>query len=103
MQEVKPISPDEITSKKLATIPPEVIEIVNNIIATKWTGSSARFKQEELVDMIVEKLNVSKDVIFDKHWLDFEDIYREKGWRVFYDKPAYNESYPATFEFSIKR
>lgn len=47
---------------------------------------------------------LTKDEIFDNHWLDIEDIYREQGWKVKYDKPGYNEeSFKPYFEFSVKK
>jgi hypothetical protein len=33
--------------------------------------------------------------------LDIEDTYREAGWKVEYDKPAYCENYPANFTFRV--
>ena len=41
--------------------------------------------------------------VFSNHWLDVEDIYREQGWNVEYDKPTYNETYDAYFVFSVKK
>jgi hypothetical protein len=31
--------------------------------------------------------------IFDKHWMDFEPIFREAGWKVSYDSSAWCETY----------
>jgi hypothetical protein len=45
-------------------------------------------------------MGVSRQEVFDNQWLDIEDIYREAGWKVSYDKPAYNETYKAYFTFS---
>lgn len=52
--------------------------------------------------MLVRR-GMKRDELFDKGWMDIEPIYRKSGWRVEYDKPAYNETYPATFTFSKKR
>ena len=40
--------------------------------------------------------------IYDQGWLDFEPLYREVGWNVEYDKPAYYEHYDAYFKFTKK-
>jgi len=112
---MKPISPNEITSAKKDQIPDEVIQSVNEMIVEKWNGYESTFKQKDLVIKIVEKLiehelynseeekkqveNRLKRNLFDKHYLDIEDIYREEGWIIIYDKPGYNESYDATFTF----
>lgn len=45
---------------------------------------------------------IDRQEIFDNCWLDVEDIFEEVGWKVVYDKPGYNESYPANFEFTKK-
>jgi hypothetical protein len=42
---------------------------------------------------------VSRNDFFDKHWLDFESIFRKAGWKVKYTKPGYNESFPAYWTF----
>ncbi len=42
---------------------------------------------------------VSRESIIANHWLDVETHYQAAGWKVAYDKPAYNENYPACFTF----
>jgi len=42
----------------------------------------------------------TRDEVFDKGWLNIEPMYRAAGWKVVYDKPAYNESYEPTFTFT---
>jgi len=46
---------------------------------------------------------VAEANIFDNHWLDVEPIFEDCGWKVEYDKPGFNENYPATFKFTPKR
>jgi hypothetical protein len=41
-----------------------------------------------------------RDAIFEHNWLDIEDIYRQAGWAVEYNAPAYNETFDETFKFS---
>jgi lipoate-protein ligase A len=106
---VKPIRPSEVIEAKKEIIPDEVIESFNEMIAEKWNGSYSNFTQKEVVDLIMEKFLAKgkdphiKNDIYDKHWLDVEDIFRKSGWNVEYDKPGYNESYSANFTFSKKR
>jgi hypothetical protein len=101
------ITPSEIVDKvdKRESIPDEMIGAFNTMIATNWNGRRSAFKQDDVVQLIVERcvgLITSDDEIFDRHWLDVEDIYRQAGWTVKYDQPAYCETYPATFEFKPK-
>lgn len=98
---MKPITPDEARQQKLTRIPDEVIISVNELIVEKLTSSNyASFTQDELINRIISKSKLSRDEIFNKHYLDFEPIYQKAGWKVEYDKPAYNETYNATFKFT---
>jgi len=45
------------------------------------------------------KKGLNRAEIFDKGWLNVEEVYRAAGWAVEYDKPGFNESYSATFTF----
>ena len=98
---VNPITPAEATSKKLTSIPDYVIEAFNTLIAKHYDGRSAVVKQEDVVAAIVTD-GITRSMVFENHWLDVEDIFRNAGWDVEYDKPCYNESYPATFTFTSK-
>lgn len=97
-KKIRPIKPEEIILKKQKNFPDEVITSFNELIAQKWNGKWATISQEEVMVLMVEK-GLERNEIFDKGWLDIEDIYRSAGWNVEYDKPGYNESYPATFTF----
>ena len=106
MSKIKPIKPEEILDKKTETIPDEMFQAINELITLNWNGNEAKFRQDDLIERYLQKigqdnLQSNRDIIFKNHYLDFEDIYRKEGWHVSYDKPAYNENYPATFEFKI--
>ena len=97
MNKVNPISPKEVTH----AIPDFVIEAVNDLIKKKWDGKKAVIYQDEILDIISGDDNKpSRKTIFDNNWLDFEDLYREQGWKVEYDKPEYYENYKAYFKFT---
>ena len=99
---IKPITPSQAISKKRESLPDEVIEAFNELIAEKWDGHKASFKQDEIASIIAKKLKISRNKLFDNGWLDVEDIYRKAGWEVVYDAPAFNETYDATFCFRKK-
>lgn len=71
------------------------------MIVEQWDGTSAVLTERIIAIKIAKQLDIKKDEVYDKHYLDFEDIYREKGWIVEYNKPGYNETYSATYEFTI--
>ena len=108
MSNVKPIFPAEAEKAHRGTIPDSIIDAFNKLIVKHYKPISkeAVVKQDEVLDMVYGDPDcgmLTKDEIFDNHWLDVEDIYREQGWDVKYDKPAYNETYDAYFVFSVKK
>jgi hypothetical protein len=105
---VLPIKPEDITELKLNQIPDEIINAVNELIVEKWDGSRATIKQDEIINRYLsaiisgyneEDFQIKRHEIFDKHYMDFEEIYRNAGWKVEYGRPAYNESYEPFFIF----
>lgn len=104
MATVQPIAPHEVADKKLETIPDAVIRAFNGLLTKKYNGYDATIKQEEAIMAIrAEDETISRQEIFDNHWLDVEDIYRSIGWDVTFDKPGYNESYSARYVFKKKK
>ena len=99
----KPIKPSEVSKTREASIPDEIIEIFNELITKDWDGDSATVNQNTAVALASKKLNMSRQDIFDKHYMDVEGIFRKAGWVVEYDKPGYNETYDATFKFSKRQ
>lgn len=99
---VTPVRPKEIIDGASARIPNEVIEIFNHLIAKEWNGSSATIYQDTVVKAIVARLKIPRTEVFNRNYLDVERMYMEAGWCVYYDKPAYDETYDAHFIFSHK-
>jgi hypothetical protein len=101
---IKPISPAEAKEQIIQNFPDFVIQAVNNCINKNYFNKgSFSIKQEEI---ITEILNVAPEgttrgEIFEKHWLDFEPIYRKEGWSIQYDSPAFNENYDAFYKFKV--
>lgn len=89
-------------------IPSFVIQIINEMITDKIyqmvvddnISNIIRFEigQDDLVEAILKKVaemfshefpeyeQFNRNMIFNNHWLDFEVLYRKKGWRVTYQK-----------------
>ena len=104
---IRAITPSEARATKV--IPEFVLETVNELIVKKLGKSnSVSFTQEELINALFSKKGIPstntsfRQRIFENHWLDFESIYEEAGWRVVYDRPGYNENYEASFKFTMK-
>jgi hypothetical protein len=98
-ESVGPIRPSEVDKAKKKQIPAAVFETFNDLIVQNDRQGYSCFRQDDVVEMLVRR-GLDRNLIFKNGWLDIEDSYRDAGWEVRYDSPAYNESYPATFEFS---
>ena len=101
---VQPIMPKDVVDEKIQNFPDAVIESFNELITQNAREGHSTILQEDVVKLMVEK-GLKRDEIFDRHWLDVEDVYRKVGWNVKYDAPGYNETYPPMFIFesSAKR
>jgi len=103
VDKTRPIMPNEVVAKKKDLFPSEAFEAFNELITEHFTSGSAIIKQKDVVALMVQK-GLDKDEIFKNGWLDVKTAYRAAGWKVVYDKPAYNETYDefydATFTFT---
>lgn len=93
-----PMSPAEAMELQVQQIPDEVFIAFNALIAQDLSNGRATVKQNDVVARL-EGQGMNRREIYDRHWLDVEDSYRALGWKVLYDKPGYNETYDAFFEF----
>lgn len=100
--EGRPITPDEVTQLQRDIFPPEVFETFNQMIAEKLLDGEAHIRQDDVVEQLAIK-GLERALIFRKGWLNVEEMYREAGWQVRYDKPAYNETGDAYFSFKAPK
>ena len=94
----KPIRPDDIGSAKAEYIPAAVFDAFNAEIAARFSNGTARVSQARIVDRLVSG-GALRSEIFESGWLNIEEVYSAAGWIVNYDKPGFNESGEAYFEF----
>jgi hypothetical protein len=104
---IKPITPQEVVPLKLEITPDFIIDAFNKLIAREFNGSHSRIRQDDIIEAILANTaddeTITREVIFKNKWLDVEDIYRQHGWDVNYDSPAYNESYEPSYLFTKKK
>ena len=95
----KPISPSE-AQDYVSDIPDYIIDIFNTLIKKSYRNGRAIVYQKE-VERFVESMVGGKQLnqAFDNGWFDVEELYENEGWKVLYDKPGYNETYEAYYEF----
>ena len=98
---IQPITPEEVIGLKKDEMPAEVTQAFNSLLGEKVRKGHALIRQDDAVARMVE-MGLDSAEIYEKGWLDIEDMYREAGWEVSYDRPGFNESYAATFKFRAK-
>ena len=100
-------SPAEVRAQKINFIPPEIIEAINELLAQRWNGRSASFGLTELKQNVGHKFRTNGSPNLGKQyadgWLDFEPIFEDKGWKVTWDSPGYNESGETRWEFTKRQ
>ena len=105
IKKVKPITPDEIVNNLENIIPSSIILAVNQLLIEKYRGDGeVSVKQKDIIERAISiDESLTSNIIFEKKYMDFEDLYRKSGWSVSYDKPGYNENYDAYFIFNKKK
>ena len=101
------MTPQEIADLKNGMLPEAVLDVWNKLIASHLTTDGrATIKQDDAVLALLPLTPGGDDRghIFDKKWLDIEDVYRKAGWDVTFDKAfAYaGETGGSTFYFKSK-
>lgn len=96
---MKPIRPEEVGAMQREALPDVVIEVFNEQIALNFINGVADVKQRQVLHLLEQKLEMQRQEIVNKGWLNVEEAYRSAGWVVEYDKPGYNETYGAFFTF----
>lgn len=106
---MKPITKEELSKKILhRSFPDFVFKAFNECIEESKIKKSDIVYQDDVLEKMIEFATIdavvdgpsTRQQIFDNHWLDVEDHYRQAGWTVTYFKPAYNEDGKAYFTFS---
>lgn len=99
---VKPITPKEAGTAFREALPDAVIEEWNAAIseAGSHDWDYRVIRQDDIAERLAKRMGVALEVVFAKRWLDVEPLYEAVGWTVVYDRPGFNETYPATFKFT---
>lgn len=108
---IRAFTPDEVLSAKAERIPPFVIEAVNELLVTRFLDRRCVLTQNEIIERAKEigeargtfPPDATESTFYDQHWLDFEPIFRQAGWSVEYDSPAWDDNYEARFVFSRRK
>lgn len=96
---IKPITPEEAITDKIASIPEKIFQAVNELIVSNLVNGSAKIYTEDIIDRF-QNINdefFSTTEIKDNGWLDFETLYENSGWDV-----SYNSNYVSSYTFTKK-
>lgn len=102
---VKPISPKQANVDFKSALDPLMIKAVNNLLTKDAHSNFIRIKQKDIVAEYkrLHTVNGTEPLdVFKTNQLEFEDIFKEAGWKVSYDKPGWDESYDPAFDFEAK-
>lgn len=106
----KVYSPEDVLKKRVETIPDYVIDAFNDLLTENYqedeTIMFAYIEQEDVIRKILEYSKddeLTREIIFKKHYLDIENLYRNNGWEVDYKKPMADEYFKAYFVFKSKK
>ena len=98
----RPLKPSDVAKAKGKHIPGAVFDCFNRLVTINWNGLEAVVLQEDVLSAIMVALKIQRQEVFDRGLLDVEELYELAGWKVWYDKPGYNETYKPFFRFTRK-
>lgn len=88
---MEPITPEKVISRKRSEIPAGVIEVFNDLIVDRWDGKKSIIFQDEVVEKIMKKMHCDREEVFDEGYLNIEELYKSHGWHVVYSRPLSSE------------
>jgi hypothetical protein len=94
----QPIKPSDVAAQRRTIIPEGVIKVFNHLIAENYAGGESMVKQEAVIECLVRG-GFNRSQIFDKGWLNVEELFRASGWEVEYHKSDYTDTYDSYFVF----
>lgn len=110
-QKCMPITPLEALDAFYEMLPNEVFHAFNELIGKNFSpySKTSTVTQDEVIQKILEYINtpcntepVTKQMIFDRHWLDIEQAYETAGWDVDYKNMGSGSNPKKTFVFTQK-
>lgn len=103
MEEIKPITPEELMKSFDSLIHPSMIKTIN-LLLSRFNGYSVRFTEQELIDQfLIFEPSYDRSRIFDERHLEFEGLYIRAGWIVESERPGFDESFEPFYIFKIKK
>lgn len=111
---LKPISYSEAQEHYVNSFPKEVFIATNKLLKEKFISpdKSIRITRNELLKELYNLYKIEPENDDNQYYLrnlpletkdiNIEDVYNQRGWKVVYDKPGYNETYDGFWIFTAK-
>lgn len=100
---IMPMSKEDVLKEKKGSIPSVIFKAVNKLLVKNPIRSGKiTIDQDDILKIVCGDTDcggLDRNAVFDNDWLDFEDFYREVGWRVTYVKPSYGDNFKPYFIF----
>lgn len=80
------MAPDQVAlAKAQSSIPSEVVDALNECLAKCYDPKLTVIMQADLVEAIINRMpGLTERDLINRDWLDFEPLYRARGWNVAY-------------------
>ena len=102
---IEPITPQELNESIGETFPVAVIASFNKLLKEKYRGNNAIIiKVNEAVNRILSlDDSLTRNIIFEKKYLDIESLYCKFGWSVTFNAPDRDENFDSYYVFTVKK
>jgi hypothetical protein len=102
---IEPVTPQELNESIGESFPKAVINAFNNLLKEKYRGNnSITIKVDEVVKRILSlDDSLTRNILFEKNYLDVESLYRKFGWSVTFNSPDRDENFDSYYVFSVKK
>lgn len=102
MSTVQVLSPDEMVKHWQQALPDAVVETFNELLAKQFNGKTAKILEEDLLSAIKKK-GLAIHEVREQNWLSqTRELYTEKGWKVSFNSPGWDDNFKSYFYFEIK-
>lgn len=78
----KPLTPKEAIELKRQNTPRAVFDAFNQLLSQGKSGNSKIVFSDKQVVALMEQKGLSPQEIYNRGWLNIEDLYEEAGWNV---------------------
>ncbi len=102
MAEIQVLGPEEMIKHWEQALPDAVVETFNQLLAKQFNGTEAYIKEKDLLTALCDKGVTVKDVTEQRWLFQTKQLYQERGWKVAFTSPGYDDNFDSYFRFTLK-